>query len=202
MRNKTIIAFLVTMLLTAGITACSGESETTNPSPANTGTTPVNDDVAWSADGTITDGEYGNTFQAGSYELHWTTDGETVYFGIRVQTDGWVALGFQPGNAMKDADLVIGFVEDGQANVSDQFSTGSSGPHSADTEQGGTDDILASGGATDGDFTIIEFSRLMQTGDELDVDLQPGDNQIIWSYGSSDDTGRQHSNRGYGTISL
>ena len=207
MKRAVILAALL-MVVVAGTAACSSETgittttTTTSSTTATTGTTPAGNDVEWTPDGVITNGEYTGSFQTGSYELSWKSDGEMVYFGIRVETDGWVSLGIQPGDAMKDADIIIGYVDDGTVEVSDHYSTGTFGPHSPDTEQGGTDDILTSGGATDGDYTVIEFSRLLQTGDDLDNDLTAGDNQVIWSYGSSDDTGRQHSNRGYETISL
>ena len=111
-------------------------------------------------------------------------------------------MAVQPGSQMKDADMVFGFVKDGETTVYDLFSTGSFGPHPPDTELGGTHDILEYGGKEEGGFTTIEFKRALDTGDEYDNPLFPGMNKIIWSYGSSDSLAIKHSTRGYGEINL
>jgi len=103
---------------------------------------------------------------------------------------------------MKNADMVLGSVEDGEATVYDQFSTGDFGPHKADTELGGTDDILEFGGKEAGGYTIIEFKRALNTGDKYDHPLSKGANKIIWSYGSDDKSTIKHVNRGYGELDL
>ena len=197
--------FILTVLFAALMAGCGSSSPATTTDTtvsATTTTSGTTADAAWTPDGVITDGEYDGSFKNGDYELYWSSDADTVYFGMRARTGGWVAVGFPPGRTMQDADIVIGYVDGGNAIVSDEFSTGIFGPHAPDTELGGTDDIIASGGSTDGDYTIIEFSRKITSNDEFDLSLVPGSNQAIWSFGSSDDTGKQHVNRGYGEITL
>ena len=103
---------------------------------------------------------------------------------------------------MKDADMVFGFVEDGQVSVFDLFSTGDFGPHPEDTQLGGTNDIVEFGGSEQNGITSIEFKRELGTNDEYDNSLSKGSNQIIWSYGPNDDLGSRHTVRGYGEIIL
>ena len=197
------LAFLIVLTCLLSCTPASTPTPTT-PSPTSPTPSPIIPKPAdvWSADGVITMREYSGNMQEGKYLISWWSDTQYVYIGIRVETSGWVAVGIQPGSKMKDADMVFGFVEDGRVEIYDLFSTGDFGPHPADTELGGTDDILEFGGSEVDGFTTIEFKRALDTGDEFDIPLSQGVNRIIWAYGSSDGLAARHSNRGYGEINL
>lgn len=156
----------------------------------------------WPADGVIATGEYTGVKSYGDYEINWAGDATYICIGLKAKTTGWVALGIQPASTMKDADIVLGFVKDGKTTVFDQFSTGSYGPHSLDTELGGNNDILEFGGKEVGGYITIEFKRALDTGDKYDHPLLKGVNQIIWSYGSDDQSTIKHVNRGYGELDL
>ena len=158
--------------------------------------------AVWSADGVITDGEYASGFSDGDYELFWLANGQYIYIGIRAKSDGWVAVGFQPKPLHRETDTVLGLVRDGEVSVFDMFSTAELGPCVADTELGGYDDILDFGGREEGDYTTIEFKRLLITGDEYDGELLRGANQVIWAYSLLDDPRQRHIARGYGVIEL
>lgn len=183
-----LFLMLLTLLAIPGVSCREAPSETATES--------------WLADGVITDGEYSGQASYGDYEIHWDSDGQYAYLGIKAKTTGWVAVGIQPGQTMRDADIIIGYVEDGAVTISDQFSTGSTGPHRPDTELGGRDDIISYGGAEADGFTVVEFSRRLVTGDEYDNDLAPGRNGVIWSYGWTDNAEVQHASRGYAEITL
>jgi len=103
---------------------------------------------------------------------------------------------------MKNADIVLGLVADGQVTVLGMFSLFDFGPHPPDTEQGGTFDILEFGGREENGRTTIEFKRALDTGDELDNILTQGAIKIIWSYGSTDDIDQRHAVRGEYIIAL
>jgi len=148
----------------------------------------------------IKDGEYTGSNKYGDYTVFWRNDEQYVYIGITAKTTGWVAMAVQPGSKMKDADMVMGWVKDGNAEIEDLYSTGDFGPHVSDNELGGTDDIVAYGGSEADGFTTIEFKRLISTGDKNDNDLTSGVNKIIWAYGSDDNPSAKHSVRGYGEI--
>ncbi len=213
-----IIKFtLFTMLLLIFTVSCGGQGPVTTPSPtpppapSESPTTepepapsqsPEPATTGVSIDGTISQGEYAEVVTYDSYEIHWTSDEQFIYIGLKAGTSGWVAIGIQPGSKMKDADIIIGFVKDGVTTVYDQYSTGNFGPHALDTELGGSDDILEYGGGEEEGYTIIEFKRALNTGDEYDNQLLPGKNKIIWSYGAVDDAKLKHSTRGYGELDI
>jgi hypothetical protein len=163
---------------------------------------PEEEGVEWAADGVLGDIEYLGEMSYGNYEIRWLSDDQYIYIGIRAKTTGWVAIGFGPASGMKDADMVFGFVQGGKTVISDQFSTGTYGPHSSETEIGGTDDILESGRKEEGGFTIIEFKRTLDTGDRYDKALAEGAIKIIWAYGPDDEITKKHAVRGDGEISI
>ena len=166
-------------------------------------TTPPAETKEWAADGIISDGEYLGEMKYGNYELFWTTVEQHVYIALKVKTTGWVSLGIKPTSRMKDADMVFGFVKNGNVTVTDHFSTGNFGPHSPDTELGGTEDILEFGGSEEEGYTIIEFKRALTTGDKYDNELSKAEtNSIIWAYGSTDNPAQKHAARGDGEIRL
>ncbi len=207
------VALLLIMLTAWGQTGCQAPqqpprsaSSPSLPAPA-VSTQPadqpaVTDNVTWAADGVITPGEYRSNKSFDGYELWWTADDTYIYVGMKAKTQGWVAVGFDPELMMQGADIVIGSVKDGKLSIADQYSTGQFGPHPADTQQGGTDDILASGGKSDGVFTTIEFKRKLDTGDKFDKALHKGTNKILWAYGSDPQFTIKHTARGPAEIDL
>ena len=200
---KAITATVVGVWVLVATVACSEPSDTPLPvtfpetAPPAAGTTPP-----WTPDGVITPGEYSDTNTYGNCEISWSNDNEHIYLGIRAKTSGWVAVAFGPEQRMKNADMVQGLVTAGVAEVLDLFSIGDYGPHPADVDQGGTDDILESGGAEVDGYTTIEFKRALITGDSYDKPLTPGTNPILWAFGSGDSTTQKHATRGRGEILL
>lgn len=163
--------------------------------------------IPWTPDGNITAGEYSRSAVMKSLsgsdtmEVYWKNDPQYLYMALRAKTPGWVAIGFEPTVAMKDADIILGYVSDGKANVFDQYSTGNYGPHLNDTQLGGTYDILESGGREDAGFTTIEFKRKMNTGDKYDKAFTPGQNvSVIWSLSESDSVNVRHTADGMGEV--
>ena len=209
-RFRVLLAALIATALVS-TASCAGDSASTpTPGPSVTpqasptpfgspGSTPGD---GWTPDGVLGPGEYERTNTYGNYEVHWRSDSQRIYVGMRARTSGFVALGIQPGSRMKDADIVLGFVKDGVVSIYDMFSTGDFGPHPPDTEQGGSDDIADFGGREEGGFTTVEFARALETGDRFDNPLSAGLNRIIWSYGGADSLTFRHSTRGYGEIDL
>lgn len=159
----------------------------------------------WAADGVISEGEYSKnlTLSDGRFAVHWKNDAEDLYMALTGQTEGFVAIGFEPSQAMKDADMVMGWVSEGNATVLDLYSTGVYGPHPQDVDLGGKDDILEFGGSESGNRTVIEFKRKMDTGDQFDKAFQPDQSvNIIWSMSASDSLAVRHNARGSSRIDL
>jgi hypothetical protein len=206
------IILLFVILLTLGLAGCQAPAQQLPPAPPPPAApapstpppaaTPAASAVAWAADGVITPGEYQGNKSFGDYELNWTADGQYVYMGMKAMTPGWVAVGFDPESMMKNADIVQGYLKDGKLSIADMFSSNQFGPHPPDTEQGGTDDILAAGGKTENGYTTVEFKRKLDTGDKYDKPLHKGLNKIIWAYGSDPQFTIKHTARGSAEIDL
>lgn len=196
----SVCALVLSMLLAVSSISC----QTPAPTPVIPSATPdmPKPSEAWSADGIISTGEYSGTMSYGDYGIFWWSDQQNIYIAMEAKTSGWVALGIQQGARMENADMVFGFVKDGEATVHDSFSTGPYGPHSVDTEIGGTNDILDFGGSENNGVTRIEFKRALNTGDDYDNQFFKGTNKIIWAYGSDDESTQKHTARGYGEITL
>jgi hypothetical protein len=162
-------------------------------------------------DGIISPDEYefSASFSAGKFVLHWRVENDTIIIAMEGKTTGWVAIGIEPSDKMKDADMIFGWVTDsGLADILDCYSTGPTGPHPPDTDLGGTSDILCYGGTESAGITTIEFKRLLATGDEDFDQIIPSNGEItvIWALGPNDDFGAQHersnNNRGYGKVDI
>jgi hypothetical protein len=155
-------------------------------------------------DGVINPGEYDHdvVYDNGNYEIHWKTDAQYIYFGIKVKAVGWVALGFNTTSNLKNIDYVFGGVANNKAYISDEFSADYHGQHQEDTSLGGNDDVLEFGGKEYTDYTVIEFKRALNTRDTYDAKITPGILPIIWAFGSSDNSSTIHKHRGYGEIEI
>ena len=158
----------------------------------------------WVADGVIAPDEYTKSIGFGeNFELFWTSDEEYIYVAMKARTSGWVSIGIHPESEAKiNADMILGFVKDGETTVYDLFSANHPGPHRQDTEFGGSNNIVEFGGSEEGGYTVIEFKRQLDTGDQYDQPLTEGLNTVIWACGSGDNSTSRHTERGYGEIEL
>ena len=156
----------------------------------------------WKADGVIADNEYAKVQTVGEVEVYSRVDGDTLRLAMKAKTNGYVAIGFDPAERMKDADIILGFVKDGKAVVADMYSTGVTGPHPPDDQQGGKNDVTVFGGSKKDGVTIIEFERKLVTGDSKDKIIKTGDNKIIWAVGDTEAATGKHVRRGSGILKL
>jgi hypothetical protein len=129
----------------------------------------------------------------GNYRLSWSIKGDTISIQATAKTTGWVAIGFEPTEKMKDADMIIGFINpSGISKVIDAFSVGLKGPHPDDISLGGTDDLLTSSVSINDGWTSLRFERKFVTGDKFDKDILQKPMKVIWSYGSNADIKNYH----------
>eukprot|EP00245_Coleochaete_scutata_P017234 TRINITY_DN834_c0_g4_i1.p1 TRINITY_DN834_c0_g4~~TRINITY_DN834_c0_g4_i1.p1 ORF type:complete len:1008 (-),score=127.44 TRINITY_DN834_c0_g4_i1:889-3912(-) len=139
--------------------------------------------------------------------LYWQLNqpDSSIRFAIKAKTAGYVALGISEVGAMVGSDIMIGTLEEGMAVVIDAFAynkTQVNGLGSGvvpDSQQ----DIKTIAGEeyTDenGDtWTVIEFTRKLNSSDCNDRPIAEGTNQIIWAMGSTD-LGTYHGSRRGGT---
>ncbi|WP_456366367.1 DOMON domain-containing protein [Thermococcus sp.] len=167
---------------------------TSKPSPSST----HRKVVPWKPDGVIEDGEYQRAYKDGDFELYLRVENGTLMVGMRAPTRGWLAVGFGGERGMKGADIIIAYVlPNGTVMVSDEYSTGFSGPHNPNGVYGGTDDVLSYGGSEGPDYTVVEFSRKLDTGDRHDFKIPPaGKFRVIWAYALEDDFLSMHAEAG------
>jgi len=199
----------ITTLTAISLGYCAGEpsNESSQTKLALTAQSEANLGVSeWKADGAIAEHEYSHdlVLEKGKLTVYWKNDSEHLYMALKGKTTGWVSIGFEPTRRMRDADMVFGWVEDGEATVLDLYSTGTFGPHPPDEELGETDDLLEVAGKEEGGFTIIEFKRKMDTGDKYDKAFIPGGTiKFIWAMAGADSLRAKHNvAKGRGEIAL
>ena len=111
--------------------------------------------------------------------------------------------GFDPESAMKGANIIFLALDEGELLVRDDFGTSSFG-HDGDIRLGGSGDITMSAAIKENSHTVYEFSIPLDSGDEFDKVLSPGNtyNIILAVNNSSVDFDRVHSARSSGQIIL
>jgi len=158
----------------------------------------------WKADGIVGDSEYSRSmllqaparqgYSGGEMEISWKNDPEYLYLGLNGSTEGWLAIGFEPQEWMKNADIILASVQGGKATVLDEYCTGNYGPHIEDTMLGGTNDIVEFGGSNREGRTVIELKRKLNTGDKFDKAFSPGQAiSIIWALSQNQDLSLKHN---------
>jgi len=134
----------------------------------------------------------------------WRIVGDELEVELTGPTTGWIAVGFKPSRAMKDANILIGYVDGADVMMTDQFGT-TMVAHRPDSELGGASNTeVISGEEVDGS-TTIRFRMPLDSGDEYDQPLSAGEEmRVIFAYGpnGADDTSTYHAARGGIDMSL
>jgi len=159
--------------------------------------------VVFAADGSILAGEYDDRTQVAGVNIYWSNSAETLRVGLVSPGTGYLAIGFDPENRMEGANFIVGYFDDGKVYIRDDYGTGTTS-HAADSERGGEDNILSSGGAEWADQTIIEFVIPLDSGDAMDKPLLPGSTYtiLVAYHDLLDGFAVRHSRRGVGSIEL
>jgi len=158
----------------------------------------------WKADGIVGSSEYSRSmvlhsparqgYSGGNMEISWKNDLQYLYLAMNASTDGWLAIGFEPLEWMKNADIILASVQGGKATVLDEYCAGNYGPHIEDTMLGGTNDIAEFGGSKGDGRTVIELKRKLDTGDKFDKAFSPGQEiSIIWALSNNPDLDFKHN---------
>lgn len=112
------------------------------------------------------------------YSLQWRVNGDMLDVVLSYETTGWISVGFDPSRMMQDANIIIGYVTDGTATVSDQYGTGQTA-HQPDTEIGGADSLVNASGVEEKGYTEISFSMPLDSGEDSDRPLEPGSTYTV-----------------------
>ena len=118
--------------------------------------------------------------------LQWKVEGEMLKVKVSAPTTGWVAAGFDPSRWMKNANIVIGFVQDGKAVIRDDFGSGMTS-HQSDLDLKGKDNVTDPIGKEENGTTEISFTIPLNSGDDKDKLLVAGKTyKVILAAGAND----------------
>src|SRR6056297_311568 len=145
-------------------------------------------------DGVFNEEDFENILFVENLDMHiaWLVKGENLLFSVKSIGKGWVAVGFNPSNMMKDANIIIGDVKGEEIIIEDHFGVSNTG-HRKDE----VDNILQANGSEDENFTVLEFVIPLNSGDDMDQELIPGNKyKVILAYHMSSESLKiRHSNR-------
>jgi len=142
------------------------------------------------------------TVTSSGITLEFKLDSDNLHCKLSAATSGWVAVGFNPSQQMKDANFIIGYVEGGNGFIRDDFGV-SNTVHESDLSLGGSDDITLLSSSEAGGTTKLEFLMPLNSGDSYDRTMEVGQNYpLILAKGSSDDFTGYHSAVGMANINL
>ena len=205
MLKKMIVACSLWILLVILLAGCGeNKSSTQLNSSSVSAIQPIvsNQACVWVADGKISDSEYTGCQAFGDLKVFTRVAGDSVMFGLTANTEGYLALGIDPGGKMKDVDMIMCAVKDGSAVIGDMYGSGKHSKHPADLDLGGKMDLTDIGGGREGSTSVIEFKRKLDTGDSMDKTLILGENKVIWALGKTGSFDVEHSKAGTGVLML
>jgi len=110
--------------------------------------------------------------------LEWRDMGDSLEVVLTAPTTGWVGVGFDPASQMEGANYLLGYVEDNVAEMRDDWGTGSFS-HASDESLGGTSDLTVDGGSESEGETTLEFTIPLDSGDDYDKPLTPGETYTV-----------------------
>jgi hypothetical protein len=134
--------------------------------------------------------EYQHSLVSDKMTFDWSVEQDMLAIKLSAPTKGWVAIGFNPSNQMKDANIIIGYVKNGEVSILDEFGTHPV-RHGRDSKIGGIDNVTVVGGTEEGRTTTLEFKIPIQSDDKFDSSLDVnGDTTVILAYGPDRDSMR------------
>ena len=131
---------------------------------------------------------YDHEVEDNGVQMFWKVTDSELHIKIIAETTGWVGVGFNPTEQMKDANYIIGYVKDGEAVVHDHFGH-EKWNHREDTALGGSRDLTVVGGEEKDGRTTLEFSLPLDSGDDYDAVIDgQGKTVLLLAYGGSRDS--------------
>jgi DOMON domain len=194
--SRSLAAILVIVALLLSGCGSGGSPESL---PAATAT----EQPAAAIDGLAMTDEYERSQTISTVEVSWTIDGDNLRMALSAPCTGYISVGFDPENRKEGGNYIIGYVADGEAVVRDHVGTRGN-LHDADTDLGGTDNILAFAGTEIDGQTTLEFIIPLDSGDDFDRPLVPGNKHVILVafQNTRDDLISIHSRHGVAQVDL
>jgi hypothetical protein len=149
-------------------------------------------------------GGYSHGIAVENMRFLWRLREDSIEIKLAAPTRGWVAVGFNPetGENMKGANLIIGLVRAGKAEVVDHYGT-MKDKHKDDEKVGGQTHVSNVSGSEEAGATEVQFSIPLDSGDAKDTALSvEDDNVVLLAYGKSDRIILKHQFRAILRINL
>lgn len=149
-------------------------------------------------------GDYSHGIAVADMHFLWRLREDSIDIKLVAPTKGWVAVGFNPetGRTMKGANLIIGFVRAGKAEVVDHYGT-MKDKHKGDDKIDGQTNVSNVSGSEEGGATEVAFTMPLNSGDAKDTPLSlDGDNIVLLAYGKSDRIVLKHKFRALLSLNL
>jgi hypothetical protein len=151
--------------------------------------------------GKVMAAEYEHTAEVRGMSFSWKVADGNLHIKLMGKTKGWVGIGFNPTQGMKDANFILGYVDKGKVELSDDFGD-TPVNHESDEKLGGSTDITVIGGEEKGRTTTLEFSIPLNSGDKYDSVLDPqGKTKVLLAFGGNRDSFRS-KHRSHATITV
>jgi len=131
---------------------------------------------------------YQHTITIDQITLQWALDAESISIKLSAHTTGWVGIGFNPTEDMKDANFILGYVKDGKVKVRDDYGS-SLRKHTKDIKSGGQENITNVSGKEENGTTEIAFTIPLDSKDAMDSVLKTDeDTTVLLAYGAGRDS--------------
>jgi hypothetical protein len=132
--------------------------------------------------------KYSHKIDVEKISFHWEVDGTVLHVKLVAKTTGWVGIGFNPTESMKDANLILGYVKNGKAKTTDEYGI-SINKHQADSKIGGQKNVSNVAGKEENGTTEIRFTIALNSGDTKDKPLSIDTKTIVLlAYGAGRDS--------------
>jgi hypothetical protein len=140
--------------------------------------------------------DYDHKITAKKVTFEWKIENTSLNIQLSASTTGWVGIGFNPGNMMKDANIILAYVKKGKVKAADHFGI-SDTRHSKDSKLGGGKHISGISGKEENGITTVSFTIPLDSGDPKDKPVKvDGDTKVILACGAGRDSFRsKHSFR-------
>jgi len=134
--------------------------------------------------------DYDHKIEIDKMTFEWKLDDKVIHVRLTAATTGWVGVGFNPSDEMKDANFIIGYVKKGKVKVTDHFGT-SNRQHDKDEKVGGKTNVTNITGSEKKEITEIGFTIPLNSGDAKDQVINPdAETTVLLAYGSGRDSFR------------
>lgn len=176
---KKLSVIILGILISFSFTSCGKEKEKEQPKTLPAGTAEKGD------------AGYAYKITLENMTFNWKAD-RVLSIKLKAKTEGWVAVGFNSTEGMKDANFIMGYVKDGKVTLSSQFGV-SKILHKNNEELGDKDHFSNPAGTEKNGETEISFTIPYKTGSKLDRPIDKNSDTIVMlAYGQTDMLPQQH----------